>query len=668
MTLPHDRHTSRRLRSARAVATVALVVGSVVALAAPASAATRVSITAAPKSATNSRTATLRWTKSPARLAVSCRIDSKPFATCSGTSKTFTKLKDGKHTFQLRFKKNGKNVTVSKSWKVDTVKPTGGFISVSLQDFFDGPAYVLSLGEGTDAGTGIATWVIRKRSSSLANGACGTFGAATSDGPPKPVPPIFLDDLPDNGCLRHELVVTDKAGNSRTYLDTFNGPILRDSTPPIVVLNTIASPNDGQVTVSGTVSDPQSGIRRVRVTSADDADDPSNGATECTVNDPGSTWSCDANLLDGTFVVAAIATNNANVDGVDLQTNVRVRGTDPEVAVFCELCFTATRAIEGRHPLPANVLLEAPPFEDVTVTFTADADITVSPSTLTFTPENWDTEQSIVVTAVDDATVESDEVHSLVATTASTDTGYQGVTDSMSYTILDNDSPRVFLATTNFTGTVREGGLTATRQVSLGKAPTSNVTVTLASDKGGLAFSPTTLTFTPANFATPQTVTISAIDDDTIEGSITHAVTATSASSDPSYSGVVSASTSITENIDNDVATVTFTLSGFTNEVTEGGSGDTFQVKLGSAPAANVTIAFSTDSDCAADITFTPTSLTFTPANGKTNQTVTLAAVNDAVDEGFFQTCPLDGAITTTDPVYAGITNIGTNVTVIDND
>ncbi|HEY2241694.1 MAG TPA: glycoside hydrolase family 6 protein, partial [Streptosporangiaceae bacterium] len=70
-------------------------------------------------------------------------------------------------------------------------------------------------------------------------------------------------------------------------------------------------------------------------------------------------------------------------------------------------------------------------------------------------------------------------------------------------------------------------GSTGTTALSLSTAPSANVTVTVARTSGnsGLSAAPGTLTFTPANYATPQTVTISA------DASSTGAATFTAAGS-----------------------------------------------------------------------------------------------------------------------------------------
>lgn len=83
-----------------------------------------------------------------------------------------------------------------------------------------------------------------------------------------------------------------------------------------------------------------------------------------------------------------------------------------------------------------------------------------------------------------------------------------------------------------------EDGTTATFTVALSTAPTANVTVTVTSgDATEGTVSPATLTFTPANFATAQTVTVTGVADAEADGDITYNVTLSAASSDAAYNG-----------------------------------------------------------------------------------------------------------------------------------
>jgi glucose/arabinose dehydrogenase len=70
----------------------------------------------------------------------------------------------------------------------------------------------------------------------------------------------------------------------------------------------------------------------------------------------------------------------------------------------------------------------------------------------------------------------------------------------------------------------------------------------------------------------------------------------------------------------------------------------TFTVKLAAAPAANITVNVARTSGTT-DVTSSPASLTFTPSNWSTAQTVTVSAADDAdlIDEGATITCSASG-------------------------
>ena len=67
------------------------------------------------------------------------------------------------------------------------------------------------------------------------------------------------------------------------------------------------------------------------------------------------------------------------------------------------------------------------------------------------------------------------------------------------------------------TTTATEGGASDSYTLALSAAPSANVTVTVTPD-AQVTRSPATLTFTTANWATPQTITVNAFDDALVEG------------------------------------------------------------------------------------------------------------------------------------------------------
>lgn len=65
-----------------------------------------------------------------------------------------------------------------------------------------------------------------------------------------------------------------------------------------------------------------------------------------------------------------------------------------------------TAVTEGGATDAFTVALTTPPTAPVTITLSHGADVTVSPSTLTFTSINYGAPQSVAVTAVDDEEAE----------------------------------------------------------------------------------------------------------------------------------------------------------------------------------------------------------------------------------------------------------------------
>ena len=206
-----------------------------------------------------------------------------------------------------------------------------------------------------------------------------------------------------------------------------------------------------------------------------------------------------------------------------------------------------------------TVVLDSQPTATVTVTVAGHAgtDVTLTPSsaTLTFTPTNWGTAQTVTVTAGDDADTANDAV-SLTHSAASTDSEYQGITIAgVVVTVTDNDAlPGVTVSTPALTVT-EEDTAGDSYTVVLDSQPTATVTVTVAGHAGTdvtLTPSSATLTFTPMNWGTAQTVTVTAGDDaDTANDAVS--LTHSAASTDSEYQGISIAGVAVTVT-DNDAA------------------------------------------------------------------------------------------------------------------
>ena len=100
-----------------------------------------------------------------------------------------------------------------------------------------------------------------------------------------------------------------------------------------------------------------------------------------------------------------------------------------------------------------------------------------------------------------------------------------------------------------------------------------------------------------------------------------------------------------------------------TVSVTEGGAAASYQVVLTGEPSADVTIAVTTDAQLRAE----PPTLTFTVANWRTPQAVSVSAVDDATVEGAHSATIGHGA-SSSDVFYAGLSIAAVAVSIADND
>jgi subtilisin family serine protease len=238
---------------------------------------------------------------------------------------------------------------------------------------------------------------------------------------------------------------------------------------------------------------------------------------------------------------------------------------------------------------------------------------------------------------------------------------FPGVTESGGRLNLNN-AVRQKVLVTETAGTTEpiEGGPADTYTVVLTEAPASNVQIALSAQPE-VTLSTGLLTFTPANFATPQTVTVSADDDEIEDGPrfarITHAVT----SSDPDFNGSPVRSV-LARAADNDAAGIV--LNPTTLSLSEGGSTKSYTVRLKSQPTAGVTITL--DPDSQVSIT-SATSLVFTTGNWDEPRTVTVRAVNDSKHESSPHNGKVVHRAASSDPDYDPLSKTLT-VNITDND
>jgi hypothetical protein len=208
-----------------------------------------------------------------------------------------------------------------------------------------------------------------------------------------------------------------------------------------------------------------------------------------------------------------------------------------------------------------SIVLTRKPTADVTITATPPADAASIdlgagagvPVVLTFTSADWDTPQSITVTAIDDAVNEgkTPKTYVISHSAASSDAYFGGAfVKSVTARVNDDDFAAVLFNDAAVLEVSETGPTSDTYSAYLQIAPTADVTVTLT-PSADVTVDPAVLTFSTGDWAVPQTVTVTAVDDTETEANpetatIVHAVSST----DPAYAAVtaITLNVSVTDN------------------------------------------------------------------------------------------------------------------------
>lgn len=350
--------------------------------------------------------------------------------------------------------------------------------------------------------------------------------------------------------------------------------------------------------------------------------------------------------------------------------NPTFTNTDNDTAGFTVTqSLLTTQVTEGLVTDSFTVVLTAQPDSDVVASIaSSDATAaTVSASSITFTTANWNTPQTITVTAPQDSDVVAETPSITIAIVdASSDNNFDPLADQYVFPVVtENDTAALTLSTASLTmdENLGTGNFTAV----LAAQPQSNVVVNVTSSNTSEALvSPATLTFTPANWNVAQTVTVSAINDNTATSDIaTINLAINDATSDDSFDSIIDKTVSVTLTND-DTAGFTTVQSGGSTGVIEAGVSDAFTVVLTAQPTSDVVISAISDDVTAA--TVSPATLTFTSVNWNVAQTLTVASPDDVdliSETPTITLAVLDGS---SDNTFDSVVDQSVSIAVTDND
>ena len=545
-------------------------------------------------------------------VAVTVTDNDTPGVTVAPTSLTVGEGDMGTYTVKLNTQPSGDVMVDISSNNTDvTVSPSS--LTFTAGNWNSAQTVTVSAGQDADAADDMAT--LTHNPSGADYGSVGDADLA-----------VTVTDDETVGVTVTSTSLTVNEGGTNTYT------VVLDTQPTATVTVTIVDPTDN----ADVTADPASltftttnwaTVQTVTV-SADEDDDHSQDTATVTHTVSGGNY-------------ASFAASNVAVTVTDNDT--------PGVTV-APTSLTVGEGDMGTY----TVVLDTQPTATVTVTIvdpTDNADVTADPASLTFTTTNWDTAQTVTVSAAEDGDPLKD-----TATVTHTVSGgdYAAITaQDVAVTVTDNDTPGVTVSPTSLT--VNEGS-TNTYTVQLDTLPTGNVTVRIGLNNPDVTVSPSPLTFTTTNWNSAQTVTVTAGQDADAADDM---ATLTHNPSGADYGSVSNARLRVTVT-DDETAGVTVTPTSLT--LTEGGT-NTYTVVLDTQPTGTVTVTIVDPTDNA-DVTANPASLTFTTTNWDTAKTVTVSAAEDGD--------PLEDTATVTHTVsggdYAAITAQDVAVTVTDND
>ena len=256
--------------------------------------------------------------------------------------------------------------------------------------------------------------------------------------------------------------------------------------------------------------------------------------------------------------------------------------------------------------------LTSPPSETVTVAINSsdEGEATASPASLKFAaaadgsdPSNpvyaWNDPRTVTVTGVDDDVDDGHQRYTITLDFRGTYSDYDGLADAtVSGRNSDDDEEGLMV--------VESGGSTVTTEASgtdhtdtftvrLSSRPRAAVAVATASSAPSEATaSPASLMFNAANWSTPQTVTVTGVDDSAMDGSQPYTITldpsSPGESGDSAYDGLTNVTVEGT-NVDDDSGP-TVTLAVAHRAIDESGSGNstTVSATLSHASSAATTV------------------------------------------------------------------------------
>jgi subtilisin-like proprotein convertase family protein len=266
--------------------------------------------------------------------------------------------------------------------------------------------------------------------------------------------------------------------------------------------------------------------------------------------------------------------------------------------------------------------------------------------TVTFTELDWQTPKRVTVIGQRDFVVDGNRTWTIAVGPPAGDPAYAGVTASVQVLNSDVDAVGYTISAPSLSTT--EGAAAQSFTVRLNTVPAGDVVVPVSTsrpsealvsggDSGGAFVSALNLTFTPADWRTPQTVLVRGEVDRVDDGQQAFAIAVGPASGDAGYAAL--GATAI-PGWNGDVDSAGLLVTPTSVVVSEGGTTAEVAIRLATIPTAPVTATVGSSVPGEVVVSAGPgpganqVTLTFEPGSWDVPQVVTLTGVDDAALDG----------------------------------
>lgn len=355
-------------------------------------------------------------------------------------------------------------------------------------------------------------------------------------------------------------------------------------------------------------------------------------------------------LPPGITVSAPAPGNTATANIIDNDGTVRVN--------IIASAQAAEDNVNGQFRVYINKVLQVPLLVNLAHTGTATDGIDMDNMPTSVTIPAGDQETFLDVVVHPDALAEGNEtvIYTLGALIpqGSVPAGASfanGTNTTATVTISDNDIDGVSLSKT--TSSVTEGGATDNYTVVLNSEPVADVTIALTPDNGEASVVPSSLTFTAANWNTPQTVTVTATDDTVADGTTNTILSHTATSTDPVYNGIAILDHNVTI-LDNDAMVTLFIAA--TSDAMEPATPGLFTISLDHALTQDLNINLILTGTATNGVDMNPMPVLASITAGNTSTTVPVNVLDDNALEGNETIAYTLGNSAASAPLPAGVT------------